>query len=110
MILETKRLIMRPWRESDAGELYKYAKSPDVGPIAGWPIHTSAQNSKEIIKNVLSADGPTAILVGENNGTVKGQFGEQLEKRTVRMFNVNGELYYDSGLVQTFPYSLNEQK
>ena len=45
------------------------------------------------------ADGPTAILVGENDGTVKGQFGEQLEKRTVRMFNVDGELYYDSGLV-----------
>ena len=50
MIFETKRLILRPWRESDAEELYKYAKSPDVGPIAGWPIHTSAQNSKEIIK------------------------------------------------------------
>lgn len=47
MIFETKRLILRPWRESDAEELYKYAKSPDVGPIAGWPIHTSAQNSKE---------------------------------------------------------------
>lgn len=45
------------------------------------------------------ADGPTAILVGENDGTVKGQFGEQFEKRTVRMFNVDGELYYDSGLV-----------
>lgn len=45
------------------------------------------------------ADGPTAILVGENNGTVKGRFGEQLEKRTVRMFNVDGELYYDSGPV-----------
>ncbi len=29
----------------------------------------------------------------------KGTFGEQLEKRPVRMINVNGELYYDSGLV-----------
>lgn len=45
------------------------------------------------------AGDPTAILVGENNRTVKGRFGEQLEKRTVRMFNVDGELYYDSGLV-----------
>lgn len=45
------------------------------------------------------ADGPTAIFVGENNGTVKGQFGEQLEKKIVRMFNIDGELYYDSGLV-----------
>ena len=45
------------------------------------------------------ADGPTAIIVGENTGKVKGQFGEQLEKKVVRMFNVDGDLYYDSGLV-----------
>ena len=45
------------------------------------------------------ADGPTTIYVGKNNGTVKGQFGEQFEKKPVRMFNVDGVLYYDSGLV-----------
>ncbi|MBQ7033948.1 MAG: hypothetical protein IJN25_09880 [Clostridia bacterium] len=43
------------------------------------------------------ADGPTSIYVSGNG--VKGQFGEQLEKRPVRMFNVDGDLYYDSGLV-----------
>ena len=32
-------------------------------------------------------------------GVIKGQFGEQLEKKPVRMFNVDGDLYYDSGLV-----------
>ena len=30
MILETKRLILRPWEESDAEECYKYAKDPLV--------------------------------------------------------------------------------
>lgn len=45
------------------------------------------------------ADGPTKIIVGENNGNVKGQFGEQLEKKEIRMFNVDGDLYYDSGLI-----------
>ena len=44
------------------------------------------------------ADGPTKIYVGENNGNVKGQFGEQLEKKPVRMINVDGELYYDTGI------------
>ena len=33
MILETNRLILRPWEESDAEECYKYAKDPLVGPI-----------------------------------------------------------------------------
>ena len=39
MILETERLILRPWQEEDAGALYKYASDPQVGPIAGWPPH-----------------------------------------------------------------------
>lgn len=43
MIFETKRLILRPWCEDDAEELYKYASDPDVGPIAGWPVHTSVE-------------------------------------------------------------------
>ena len=29
-MLETKRLIFRPWQESDAESLYEYAKDPDV--------------------------------------------------------------------------------
>lgn len=33
--LETSRLILRPWHETDAEALYKYAKDPAIGPIAG---------------------------------------------------------------------------
>ena len=61
-ILETERLFLRPWRESDAEELYKYAKDPEVGPIAGWPIHTSIEDSREIIRTVLSAPGIYAVV------------------------------------------------
>ena len=39
--IETERLILRRWNENDAGDLYKYASDPDVGPIAGWPAHHS---------------------------------------------------------------------
>ena len=41
MTLETKRLIPRHWEDSDAEDLYRYASDPDVGPIAGWPVHQS---------------------------------------------------------------------
>ena len=54
MVLETKRMILCPWEEDDAENLYKYASSPEVGPVAGWPVHTSVENSLEIIKGVLS--------------------------------------------------------
>lgn len=38
-IIETQRLILWPWQESDAEELYYYAKDPEIGPPAGWPGH-----------------------------------------------------------------------
>lgn len=38
MKLYTERLILRPWQESDANDLYEYAKDERVGPIAGWPL------------------------------------------------------------------------
>ena len=53
MDFETDRLILRPWTEDDAESLFLYAKDPAVGPIAGWPVHTSVDNSRDIIKDVL---------------------------------------------------------
>lgn len=63
MIIETERLILRPWEEADAESLYEYAKDPAIGPVAGWPVHTSVENSREIIKTVLSADETYAVCL-----------------------------------------------
>ena len=54
MILRTRRLILRPWRESDAESLYEYARDQRIGPVAGWLPHTDVENSREIIRDVLS--------------------------------------------------------
>ena len=62
MELETKRLILRPWTLEDAEELFRYAKDPEVGPAAGWDPHTSVENSREIIKTVLSEEGTFAVV------------------------------------------------
>ena len=50
MTFETTRLLLRPWCESDAESCYRYARDPFVGPAAGWPAHTSVENSREIIR------------------------------------------------------------
>ena len=65
MILETERLILRPWEETDAEECYKYAKDPRVGPIAGWPVHTSEEDSRQVIRNVLMVPETYAIVLKE---------------------------------------------
>jgi len=62
-MIETKRLILRPWREEDAESLYAYAKDPDIGPIAGWPPHTSVENSLEIIRTVFAAPEVYAVVL-----------------------------------------------
>ena len=74
MILQTKRLILRPWREDDAEKLFKYASYHEVGPPAGWPPHTSVENSREIIKNVLSAPETYAVCLKED-GRAIGSIG-----------------------------------
>ena len=66
MILQTKRLILRPWSENDAEELYNYASDPEVGPPAGWPPHTSVENSREIIRTVFSVPETYAVCLKEN--------------------------------------------
>ena len=65
VMLETERLLLRPWRESDAPELYRYAKDPAVGPAAGWPPHTDVENSREIIRTVLSVPETYAVVLKE---------------------------------------------
>ena len=60
-MLETKRLILRRWEESDAENLYEYAKDPDVGPIAGWPPHQSVAESLDVIRDVFNGTEAYAI-------------------------------------------------
>lgn len=70
MILETERLILRRWEDSDAEDLYKYASNPDVGPIAGWPPHQSVSESRDIIKNVFSRAESYALCLKSDNRAI----------------------------------------
>ena len=74
-MLKTARLVLRPWLEEDAQSLYEYAKDPLVGPPAGWPPHTSQENSLEIIRNVLSAPQTYAVCL---DGKAVGSVGLKL--------------------------------
>lgn len=62
-VFETERLVMRPWREDDAENLYKYASDPAVGPAAGWPVHTSVEDSLRVLREVLIEDKTWAVTI-----------------------------------------------
>ena len=74
MKLETERMILRPWEDADAAELYRLASVPDIGPRAGWPVHTSVENSLDTIRNVLSAPETYAVVLKET-GLPVGSIG-----------------------------------
>lgn len=63
MTLETDRLILRPWEESDAEQLFIYAEDPQVGPPAGWPPHKSVEESLDVIRNVLNGNECYAVCL-----------------------------------------------
>ncbi len=70
MIIETERLILRPWELTDAEALYRYARDPEVGPIAGWPPHISVGYSREIIRLTLSSPETYAVVPRDAGGPV----------------------------------------
>ena len=63
--METNKIILRPWLESDAETLFKYASDPDVGPRAGWPPHQSVEESLEVIRTVFNNENIWAIELKE---------------------------------------------
>lgn len=86
-MIETDRLILRQWREEDAEALYRYASDPDIGPIAGWPPHTSVENSLEVIRTVFAAPETYAVVLketGEPIGSCGIMFSNSLHSANMK--------------------------
>ena len=79
--METERLILRKWKETDAESLFAYAKDPDVGPIAGWPPHRSVKESLDVIRHVFCGAECYAICE-KGNGEAIGAIELKLNGHT----------------------------
>ena len=72
-MMHTERITLRPWLDTDAKALYKYACDPDVGLRAGWPPHQSEEESLQIIRTVFHNPTTWAIVwneIGEAIGAI----------------------------------------
>ena len=72
--LETDRLILRPFRESDAEDLYAYARVEGVGEAAGWTHHKSLDESRAILTDFIKKGDVFALELKER-GRVIGSLG-----------------------------------
>ncbi len=105
--METDRLLLRAWRDDDAEALFRYAADPEVGPIAGWPAHTSVQESLRVIREVFSAPETYAVVLkesGEPVGCIGLLFGDNRNSREMQPNEAEvgywiGVLFWGQGLI-----------
>lgn len=72
--IETERLILRSWKESDVADMYEYSSVPGVGEMAGWPHHESVEESQKIVK--IFVDGKEVLAIEDkDSGKVIGSLG-----------------------------------
>ncbi|KRN31010.1 hypothetical protein IV40_GL001652 [Lactobacillus selangorensis] len=71
-------MILRPFKLSDAASVYQYAKNPHVGPIAGWPVHTSVADSRHYIAAYFMRPHIFAITLKNAPNHVIGLIGLEL--------------------------------
>ncbi len=72
--IETPRLILRPWEQSDLEDFYEYASVPGVGELAGWAHHESMENSRQILDMFIQEKKVLALVLKES-GKVIGSLG-----------------------------------
>jgi ribosomal-protein-alanine N-acetyltransferase len=100
VILETDRLIIRPWRKDDLNDFYEYAKVDGVGQMAGWNPHASIQESKQILSLFIEEKKEFALELKENHKVI-GSLG--LEKLSISLNE-----YYDNQSGREIGYVLSK--
>ena len=70
LVIETERLMLRPFSPSDLYDFYEYASRPGVGEMAGWAHHESPEKSQEILDRFIEEDKTFAIVLKENNKVI----------------------------------------
>ena len=92
LIIETERLILRPFKQTDLDDFYEYASVEGVGEMAGWKHHENKEKSQNILDLFINEDKTFAIVLKENN-TVIGSLGVEeygMEQALSEFFDYKG--------------------
>lgn len=92
--LETQRLILREWRETDADDLYAYAKSDKVGPMCGWKPHKDILETKRNFEAVLRTRRNMGDRTQRDRAKLSGSLGLHKTKKEQLPLHYNFELGY----------------
>ncbi len=95
--IETERLLLRPFLQSDVHDFYEYASVEGVGEQAGWKHHACIEESQTKLNDFIRQDKTFAIVLKENQKVI-GSLGVEeygLEDKLSEFFEYRGrELGY----------------
>ena len=74
VVLETERLLLRPFQDSDLDDFFTYASVPGVGEMAGWAHHRTREDSRTVLSRFMEERDVFAI-VHKRDGKVIGSVG-----------------------------------
>ena len=64
--IETERLILRKFKESDYQDVYEWGSDARISKLMNFDTHKSVCESRDVIRDVLIPDGSYAIILREN--------------------------------------------
>ena len=70
MIIETERLMLRPFRESDAPDVFEYLKEPAVNCFASMKLNSLEEAYEEMKKRVGETEYYFAIVLKADNKVI----------------------------------------
>lgn len=70
MIIETKRLILRPFLESDAADVFQYLSKPAVNCFAAMKLHSLEEAKEEMKRRVGETEYYFAIVLKDSNKVI----------------------------------------
>lgn len=70
MIIETERLILRPFCESDAADVFEYLKEPAVNCFASMKLNSLEEAKEEIKKRLGETEYYFAIVLKNENKVI----------------------------------------
>jgi ribosomal-protein-alanine N-acetyltransferase len=103
LIIETERLILRPFKKSDLQDFNEYASVPGVGEMAGWGHHETIEKTQEILDMFIREDKTFAIVL-KNNNKVIGSLGVEKYGLEDKLTEFNGYYGREIGYVLSKDY------
>ena len=76
--IETPRLRLRPWRNTDAPALFELARDPRIGMLCGWKPFERIDDAHEALSTVLAVPDSYAVTLA-STGEIVGSIALRID-------------------------------